>query len=51
MDVETTHIEDSPNKTTYVKLKDDDFVEAAGLQRSGVSGRKSSVEKLLGNPI
>uniref|UniRef100_A0A069DLU5 Putative cnidarian restricted protein n=1 Tax=Clytia hemisphaerica TaxID=252671 RepID=A0A069DLU5_9CNID len=48
--VADTSITASPTQqdtTTYVKLKDDDFIEAAGLQRSGKSGKKSSVEKLL----
>lgn len=35
-------------KTNIVKIADDDFVEAAGLQRSEHSAKKSSVEKLLG---
>ena len=32
----------------YVKLKDDEFIEAAGLERTYNSARKSSMEKLLG---
>ena len=35
-------------KTNIVTIADDDFVEAAGLQRSEHSAKKSSVEKLLG---
>ena len=39
----------SPSATeTNAKLTNDDFVEAAGLQRSEHSRKKSSVEKLLG---
>jgi len=49
-DIESTHISESPNKTC-VKLNDDDFMDAAGLQRGDVSGKKSSVEKLLGSYI
>ena len=36
---------------SYVLLKDDSFIEAAGLQRTAKSGRKSSVERLLGMTI
>lgn len=31
-----------------IRLQDDEFIETAGLDRSGRSGRKSSVERLLG---
>ena len=35
----------------YVKLKDDEFIEAAGLERTCNSARKSSMEKLLGRHV
>jgi len=35
------------DEKVYIKLKDDDFIEAAGLERTKHSPRKSSVEKLL----
>lgn len=38
-------------KTNIVTIADDDFVEAAGLQRSEHSAKKSSVEKLLGKKL
>ena len=47
-DLSTTEI---PRSNSNGKLTDGDFVQAAGLQRSEHSGKKSSVEKLLGKCI
>ena len=38
-------------KINIVTIADDDFVEAAGLQRSEQSAKKSTVEKLLGKKL
>lgn len=50
-DVASMRIHQHHKPTTIIRLNDDDFIEVAGLDRSGKSGRKSSVERLLGNTL